>query len=134
MKKVLVLEDDTVQSSFLAIKLQQNNFDVFCFKTYESAITAIKIDSFDYYFVDINLGEEKNGIDFIEEVRKKTNAPIIITSDFTLKAELHKKASHLLGYNLNESEQVFETKNIHFFIKPIPYERLFTKITELEKV
>ena len=125
MKNVLILEDDEIQNKILEIKLKQNDFNVISCKDYNSAIS--KLYNFDYtiYFIDINLGNKKNGLDFIFQIRKRSKSLIIVTSNFELTNDLHKEASKLLGYDDYELDPIMEVENITFYIKPLDFDQIF---------
>lgn len=131
MKKAFILEDDEIQNKILEMKLNQDGFTVTSCSNYNSAISEIKNGDFSVYFVDLILGNEKNGLDFISEIRKKSNSLIIITSNFELKNDLHKETSMLLGFGNYGLDPIKEVENIVFYTKPLNFDRILIKLSEL---
>ena len=95
MKKAFILEDDEIQNKILEMKLNQDGFTVTSCSNYNSAISEIKNGDFSVYFVDLILGNEKNGLDFISEIRKKSNSLIIITSNPKVATKNKKHAKNV---------------------------------------
>lgn len=77
MKKILIIEDDAWISASLKLYLENSNFDVILYNTWENAVDFIKKTKPDLIILDINL-PEKDWIEITEELRKTDNTPIIM--------------------------------------------------------
>lgn len=77
MKKILIIEDDLWISTSLKLYLENSNFEVEVYNTWENAVSFIKKIKPDLIILDINL-PVKNWIEITEEFRKTDSTPIII--------------------------------------------------------
>ena len=74
---ILVVDDDDVIRSLLKKFLTENNFLINTSNNAEDAIEKIKIIKFDLIILDIMM-PGKNGLEFIQENKKKLETPIIL--------------------------------------------------------
>ncbi len=74
--KILVLEDDKILGD--AIYKALNNYNVVFCSTYDEAMNEFD-DTYDVLLLDINL-KNKNGMVFLENIRKKSNVKAIFIS------------------------------------------------------
>ena len=74
---ILVVDDDNGIRTLVKRYLDENNFLVTTAKSAEDAIEKIKIIKFDLIVLDIMM-PGKNGLEFIEENKKKLDTPIIL--------------------------------------------------------
>ena len=74
---ILVVDDDNGIRTLVKRFLDENNFLVTTAKSAEDAIEKIKIIKFDLIVLDIMM-PGKNGLEFIEENKKKLDTPIIL--------------------------------------------------------
>lgn len=77
MKKILIIEDDLWISTSLKLYLENSNFEVEVYNTWENAVSFIKKIKPDLIILDINLPVQ-NWIEITEEFRKTDSTPIII--------------------------------------------------------
>lgn len=77
MKKILIIEDDLWISTSLKLYLENSNFEVEVYNTWENAVSFIKKIKPDLIILDINLPVQ-NWIEITEDLRKTDLTPIII--------------------------------------------------------
>lgn len=70
MRKILIVEDEIILATDLQELLQQLDFQVAIAHQYIDAIHIAKLFQPDLLLCDINLNEDKNGIDLVNELRK----------------------------------------------------------------
>ena len=76
---LLVLEDDDGIRTSLVMAMENEGYDTVPFSTAEDALEAVSEQSFDVMLVDLMLGG-MDGFDFIREVRRLRDTPIIVIS------------------------------------------------------
>lgn len=79
MDTLLLVEDDKLLRLTLKENLDRENFIVFEASVGRRALEIIAHHHVDLILLDINL-PDGNGLDFIEDIRKKTDVPLIIVS------------------------------------------------------
>jgi len=77
MSKLLVIDDDTRLRNLLGKFLSENNFSVELAKDTLEAKTHIANTNFDLLIVDVMMPNQ-NGIDFVNEIRKDNQTPVIM--------------------------------------------------------
>ena len=106
--KILILEDEMIEALSLKMEFETRGMgEVFIASTYKKAMEIYRKEAPEVAIVDINLNDEKNGIDFISA-----------TSTFN-------KVILLSGYRIDLYEE--ELKQIsfdHYLEKPIDAEQL----------
>lgn len=109
MLKILLIEDEYIIAKDLQALLGQNNFaKVETAKNYKSAHQLFLSNSFDLIISDINLNEEKDGIEIISEFSKIKKIPVVYLtaySDFDIvsRAETTMPFAYILKpYNNNQ--------------------------------
>lgn len=91
MKKVVIVEDETIISLNLRILLEQNAYEVVkCFDNAESALPFILQNDIDIALFDIELKGEKDGIWLAERLAIKNCIPFIFITSFFDKKTLEK--------------------------------------------
>lgn len=151
-RKILIVEDENIASIEIKRALKKNGFDeIEKAFTYEEALEKIRISKPNLIIMDINLEEDKDGIELAKEVKKENNIPILyltafsdeetmerafetdpvgyITKPFnrnelniTIKLALY-KINKLKQTNINED---YVALNFNYFFDPI-YEKLYYK-------
>lgn len=82
--KILILEDEVIEALSLKMEFEARELgEVFVASTYEKAMEIYRREAPDVAIVDINLNDEKNGIDFIAEVC--TFKKVILFSGYRIK-------------------------------------------------
>ncbi len=76
---LLVLEDDDGIRSSLVMAMQADGYDAMGCPSAEQALDLVRRSSFDVMLVDLMLGG-MDGFDFIREVRRFSDTPIIVVS------------------------------------------------------
>ena len=88
---ILVVDDDEGIRSLVKQYLNENNYLVTTAESAETASEKVKIVKFDLIILDIMM-PGKNGLEFIEENKKKLNTPIIL---LTAKGEANERIEGL---------------------------------------
>lgn len=79
MKKILVIEDDSVILKFLKLALETNHYEVLVAKQAAIGLNAVLNQSPDLVLLDLGL-PDMDGMDVIKEIRNIGQIPIIIIS------------------------------------------------------
>ncbi len=100
--RILVVEDEPLIAEDLVGFLEENNFEtVGVAHNYESAIEKIKTAKPQAVLLDINLGEEKDGVDIGKEIRDHYDIPFIYLTSYSGKQVLERaKKTRPDGYLL----------------------------------
>ena len=77
MKKILIIEDDIWISSSLKLYLENSDFEVILYNSWENAVNFIKLHSPDLIILDLNL-PYKDWIEITKELRETDNTPIVM--------------------------------------------------------
>ena len=77
MKKILIIEDDIWISSSLKLYLENSDFEVILYNSWEDAVNFIKLHSPDLIILDLNL-PYKDWIEITKELRETDNTPIVM--------------------------------------------------------
>ncbi|MGN1344399.1 MAG: response regulator transcription factor [Traorella sp.] len=85
-KNILIAEDDIDIIELLTLYLTSNGFQVFSSENGQDALTIFKKEKIDVALVDIMM-PQMNGYEFIKEVRKTSDLPIIIISAKTVDVD-----------------------------------------------
>jgi len=112
---ILVVDDDDGIRSLVKKYLNENNYLVTTASNAESAAEKIKFIIFDLIILDIMM-PGKNGLEFIQENKKKINTPIIL---LTAKGEANERieglevgADDYLPKPFEQKELILRIKNI----------------------
>jgi DNA-binding NarL/FixJ family response regulator len=100
--RILIVEDEPLIAEDLVGFLEENNFhSVGVAHNYDSAIEKIKTTNPQAVLLDINLGEDKDGIDIGREIRENYNLPFIYLTSYSGKEVLERaKKTRPNGYLL----------------------------------
>ena len=79
MSKILVVDDEIAITNILKYNLEQENYQVVVANDGEAAVAAFDAEAPDLVLLDLML-PKKDGIEVTKEIRKTSNAPIIIIS------------------------------------------------------
>ena len=79
MIKVLMIEDDEELAEILSEYLQRFNIETVSVSDPFLGLSALETDSFDLVILDLTL-PGMDGLEVCEEIRKRNNIPIIISS------------------------------------------------------
>ena len=80
MKKILVVDDDTVSGMLLKAILQKQGWHVRFTETPDQALHLANTETFDLIFSDINLNSDKTGLDLLRTMREC--CPVILVTGF----------------------------------------------------
>ena len=69
--RILIAEDDSILADGLSRSLRYEGYAVDVVNDGSSADSALQVQSFDLLILDINLGEERTGIDLLQELRAR---------------------------------------------------------------
>ena len=86
MPRLLVLEDDDGIRVSLAMALEDEGYATTAHADAESALRDPVFAAVDVFLVDLMLGAGMDGFDFIREVRRRSDVPVIVLS---AKADTH---------------------------------------------
>ena len=112
---ILVVDDDDGIRSLVKQYLNKNNFLVTTADTAENAIEKISIVKFDLIVLDVMM-PGKNGLEFIQENKKKIDTPIIL---LTAKGETNDRVEGLEIGADDYLSKPFEPKELILRIKNI---------------
>ena len=81
--KILIVEDELIIAEDMAMKLENMGYTVLgTAMDYDEAMELLAAETPDIALLDINLGDNKSGIDVAAHIRKNLNLPIVfITSN-----------------------------------------------------
>lgn len=83
MKQVLLIEDEFIIAKDIKLLLEkENNTTVQIARNYEEAQLRYRANDFDVILCDINLNEEKDGIDIITEFKKTKTLPVVFLTAY----------------------------------------------------
>lgn len=89
--RILIVEDEFIIAEDISETLRELGYDVIGNATnYQEAIKAFEAEGIDVVLVDINLGEEKDGIDVGTALREKYQLPFIFITSHADKATVDK--------------------------------------------
>ncbi|PHR30357.1 MAG: DNA-binding response regulator [Fluviicola sp.] len=112
--KIGIVEDEVLIADSLARNLSKHGYTVIPYAIdYDEAIEMIDTQSPDLIILDINLEEEKNGIQVAQYIRKNHNTPFIYLT------------SHIDSDTLSLAK---ETSPSGYLTKPFHFESLYTTI------
>lgn len=112
--KIGIVEDEVLIADSLARNLSKHGYTVIPYAIdYDEAIEMIDTQSPDLIILDINLEEEKNGIQVAQYIRENHNTPFIYLT------------SHLDSDTLSAAK---ETSPSGYLTKPFHFESLYTTI------
>jgi YesN/AraC family two-component response regulator len=113
-KKILVVEDETLIALNIQVELEKEGYQVIvdCFNV-DQAIALIEKESPDLVIVDINLNDEKTGIDLAEMLLEKNEIPFMFLTSYSDKQTL---------------EKVQSTKPYGYLVKPFNPENLHANV------
>lgn len=78
MPKVLLVEDEFIIAKDIKLFLEkENNYSVVVARNYQQAELYFSTEKIDLIICDVNLNEEKDGIDFISTIVSKNPKPVI---------------------------------------------------------
>lgn len=91
MKSILIIEDEIVVARNIEQILLKNGYDVIGIAVNtKQAKQLIQSFNLDLILCDINLNEEKTGLDFIEDIRNSYDIPYIFISSYSDKYTLER--------------------------------------------
>jgi CheY-like chemotaxis protein len=92
LPSVLLIEDDAINASVIEKFLRRDYKVDVAFKSAQS-IEMAATNKYSIILLDINLGRGMNGIDVLNEIKKKTinaNTPVIASTAYTMKGDKEK--------------------------------------------
>lgn len=117
IKRILIVEDDSIISLLLEKRLQREGYDVAAVvDTGDDAVNYIKNGSVGLVLMDIMLLGAMNGIEAMNQIRKFSNIPVIYMTGNS-DASIRRRA--------------METDPIEYMIKPIDFLMLNKTISEI---
>lgn len=87
LKKLLIIEDDRALANGIQIALQSDELTADTVGTLSEARNIISSTSFDLFILDINL-PDGNGLDFLQELQSRSNAPIILLTANDMETDI----------------------------------------------
>ncbi|RXJ91847.1 DNA-binding response regulator [Arcobacter sp. CECT 8983] len=114
MNKVLIVEDETIVALEIKKVLEKLDFIVTDMATdYGSALKSVKDNKPDIILMDIDLRDDKDGIDVAKQIQKTSNIPIIYTTAYSDEKTLNR---------------AIETNPVTYLIKPFKRDELKSNI------
>jgi two-component system, response regulator PdtaR len=84
MLNILLIEDEFIITKDLTTQLSKNNYArVDSAKNYKTALRLFTENDYDIVLTDINLNEEKDGIDIISELEKIKRVPVVYLTAYS---------------------------------------------------
>ena len=83
---VLLVEDDADIANLVALYLRKDHFGVTIASTGEEALEHVRAGGWDLFLLDVNL-PDIDGFKVLEELRKRSNAPVIVVTARTEDAD-----------------------------------------------
>ena len=99
--RILAIEDNT-DTQLLLRYLLRPRYDIEIVPHVDDALDAADASEFDLFLLDINLGEERTGIDLLQELRKQDkykDTPAIALTAYAMPGDRERlEASGFTGY------------------------------------
>jgi DNA-binding LytR/AlgR family response regulator len=112
--KILIVEDELIIAQDVSFKLEDLGYQVEAMATnYEEAVAVIDAGNLDVILLDINLSEEKDGIDIANYINQNGHTPFIYMTS---------------NSDYSTVSRAKETKPNGYILKPINKKDLFTSI------
>lgn len=86
-KKILIVEDDRKLNDGIRIALKNPEYEFYQSRTLKAARQALRDFRMDLLLLDVNL-PDGNGIEFVREIRKYSNLPIIIITVNNMEVDI----------------------------------------------
>ncbi len=84
MKRILIIEDETIISFSYRLQLERMGFDVIgTVRSSEEAEQMLRTETPDLIIMDIYLKGEKNGLELAQEIHEKSPVPILFLTAST---------------------------------------------------
>lgn len=114
MIRVLIVEDEFLIAKRTEIELVKSGISVEGIaNNIADAKTLLKTKNVDILLLDVDLGEEKTGIDLANEIRQESDASIIYLTSFD---------------DAETKNDILKTSALAYFVKPIDYRSLISTI------
>lgn len=113
MKKILIIDDDPLFTSFLK-KSFENDYDITICHSCCEAVNKLTVESFDLITLDITM-PILDGIETFGIIRRFCTTPVIIITSMVT----------------DELIQKIKLLSIPFMLKPVSHKHLFEKIQEM---
>lgn len=121
MLGILLIEDEFIITKDIKVLLSKNNYAlVDVAKNYSTALNLFNQNDYDLIISDINLNEEKDGIDIITEFSKIKKCPVVYLtaysdSDIVSRAEQTMPFAYILKpYNNNQLKATINLAILNF--------------------
>ncbi|WP_245618161.1 response regulator transcription factor [Knoellia aerolata] len=126
MPRLLVLEDDDGIRVSLAMALEDEGYETTSHPDAEAALRDPVFGEVDVFLVDLMLGAGMDGFDFIREVRRRSDVPVIVLS---AKADTHDIVAALEAGADDYVTKPFEIKEVSARLRALR-RRLPTRVAE----
>lgn len=114
IKRVVVVEDEQIIAMQLNVLLGDLGYDTFTsFSTFDSVVSFLRANKVDLVIIDIQLNEQKDGIDIASYINKTCKTPFIFLTSLSNKETL---------------ERVKKVSPYAYLLKPFTKEDLYTSI------
>ncbi|MCM4157467.1 response regulator [Gramella sp. AN32] len=98
MLNILLIEDEFIITKDLETQLSKNNYaNIDSAKNYKNAIRLFTENDYDIIIADINLNDEKDGIEIISELAKFKIVPVVYLTAYS-DSEIIKRAQKTLPF------------------------------------
>ncbi len=121
MLRLLLIEDEFIIAKDIKVLLSKNNYAVVDnARNYDSAVDLFMKNSYDIIISDINLNDEKDGIEIIAEFSKIKKIPVVYLtaySDFDIVSRAEKTMPYayiLKPYNNNQLKATINLATLNF--------------------
>ena len=112
MRKILIVEDDTLLNRTLGYNLASEGYEITAAYNHKDAVSHLKETEFDVALLDINL-PDVNGFAVCSKLRENADTPILIVSARTDKAD------KLNGFDLGADDYIEKPYDIDILLAKI---------------
>jgi len=112
MRKILVVEDDTMLNSGLCYNLELDEYKAVPAHNAATALKKIKSESFDLIILDVNL-PDGDGFELCKRIKSMQDTPVVFLTARDLEADV------MAGFDLGADDYITKPFNINIFRKKV---------------
>ncbi len=118
--RILIIEDSAPINKALALELQKHGcYSVDGVTTFESALQALSLRSYDFVILDLNL-PDAFGEDLVDDIQRKSDAKIIVlTSEIDAQVRENLFKRKIVDYIVKDKTFTYSLRSIHPIIQSL---------------